>query len=559
MFNAGLIVREVQEIAQHFPEPNSPNAGHKWYDFVHDKEDDGYEPKCCNDNLTASGCCLWATHYCCNTSTDLCLAWGFNRSAADRSSTLVHEATHEDEGHIDDDDCPNGGSCDTYYGAYNANTMQINYLYDAAAAYLIETVNNVKQRKVNIFEASGKQMCSYVPLLEESDRDTLLADIKDRLDSNFESGSVFPNYVDAAGVDAVKGTPWDCANCKTSDYTFSPQTFGTNKACNEITNKLNISVNQANRAACSAFNAKVGTASGAAAYGQIKNELNSATVGKCKPCSTVDTNAYCAARKASAANVSELDPYGMLSSCGYSNESDCVRSYCQEKFQPSWASHAGDPTWDDPRGCLDAICGADPTCRKRFLNYGGDPYFYDPDACTETLLVCYEQKGLKIPGDPREGPVRGEIPECADKYQLCRMIEAVKRKVMGMLLVKKWIHPSDPVIRENPWEYSAEEVFRNRLTEVKARLDKNTLTQVQFEAEIEALMAHPESMAAAFSLEPGFFVQLFGHERFERLTGPSIRTAKPRVLSATDLDARGWVLLKEVEAMEQLQKSGIRK
>jgi hypothetical protein len=130
---------------------------------------------------------------------------------------------------------------------------------------------------------------------------------------------------------------------------------------------------------------------------------------------------------------------------------------------------------------------------------------------------------------------------------------------MGMLLVKKWIHPADPVTRENPWEYSAQEVFLNRLTEVKARLDKNTSSQIQFEGEIEALMAHPESMAAAFSLEPGFFVQLFGHQRFERLAGPSMRTTRPRVLNATDLDARGWVLLKEVEAIEQLQKSEMQK
>lgn len=42
--------------------------------------------------------------------------------------------------HIGDDECANGGSCDTVYGDYNANTMRINYLYDATAAYLIETV-----------------------------------------------------------------------------------------------------------------------------------------------------------------------------------------------------------------------------------------------------------------------------------------------------------------------------------------------------------------------------------------------------------------------------------
>lgn len=548
LYNAGFIVREVEKIAQHFPETNSPNAGHKWWDFVHDNEDDGYEPKCCNDNLDPDECCLWATHYCCNTSTDLCLLWAFNRGAADRSSTLVHEATHEDVGHISDDDCPNDGSCDPFYGGYYANTMQINYSYDAAAAYQIVTVNNKTRRQVVIFQVSGKQMCRYKPLLEEDERNILLADVKDRLDNNFKWGSVFANYANAAGIDAAKGTPWECANCKTSDYTFSPETFGDNKACNEITNKQNVAVNEAKRAACQLFNVKVGFASGAAAYGEIKDELDLATTGKCKPCSKGDTDAYCLAQQAIANHVDELDPYGMLSSCGYSYETGCLRSYCQAKFLRSWSTHANDPSWDDPRGCLDAVCGDDALCRKRFLTYGGDPKYYDPDTCTRALLECYESKGKKVAvttGGP--GPVEVEIPECTLKYDMCKLAEAIKRKVMGMLLVKKWILPGDPVIRQNPWEYSATEMLRSRLIVLRSRRDNKTLSESEFEREIEEVMAHRESMAVAFSLEPQVFVYLFGRDRLEGLVGPSIRVTAPRAPLFTDLDVGGRILLKQLQ------------
>ncbi|HEY7412028.1 MAG TPA: SHOCT domain-containing protein [Vicinamibacteria bacterium] len=551
LYNAGFIVREVQKIAPHFPENTSPNLGHTWWDFVHIHEDDGFEPRCCNDNLDPDECCLWATHYCCATSTDLCLGWGFWRGAADRSSTLVHEATHDDEGHIDDDACDNGGSCDTWYGAYNANTMQINYLYDAAAAYLVETVNNVKQRKVSIFQDSGKQMCGFIPLLEESERDTQLADVKNRLDSNFESGSVFPKYTDADDVDDAKDTPWECANCKTSDYTFSAQTYGDNKACNEITNKGNVNVNAGMRAACQAYNNKIATASGASAFGKIKADLYTATTGKCLGCSEQDTDAYCDTRKASATTVDDLDPQGMLSSCGYNYEDECLQEYCQEKFQASWASHAGDSGWDDPRGCLDAVCGNDATCRKLFLSYGGDPKYYAAGGCFGKLLACYDKHGFTIPG-AGANPSPTEIKECEDQFAFCEAMEAIRRKILGYRMVNKWVHPSDPVTqRVNPWEKSAQEVFLGQLRQLKARLDRGTLTQAQFEQRLDRLMARPESQAVAFALEPRIFVGLLGSAQLEKIAAPSKRAVQPLALRATDVGARGRLLMRELEVLKQ--------
>lgn len=549
LFNAGFIVREVQKIAPHFPENTSPNYGHKWWNFVNVKEDDGFEPRCCNDNL--DNCCLWATHYCCATSTDLCLAWAFQRGAADRSSTLVHEATHEDEGHIDDDDCANGGSCDTYYGAYNANTMQINYLYDAAAAYLLETVNNVKQRQVSIFSDSGKQMCGFIPLLTEAERDTLLSDVKDRLDSNFESGSVFVMYTDADAVDDAKDTPWECANCKTSDYTFSQQTYGDNKACNEITNKGNVNVNAGLRAACQAYNNKIATASGSSAFAAIKAELYTATTGKCLGCKEEDTDAFCASQKASAATVDDLDPHGMLSSCGYMYERDCLQEYCHEKFQSSWASHAGDANWDDPRGCLDAVCGNDATCRKRFLNYSGDPEYYDASGCFEGLIACYEKQGFTLPG-VGANPSPAEIPECEQQYKFCKAMEELKRKLMGYRMIRKWVHPSDPVTqRVNPWEISAQEALLGQLRQLKTGLDRGRLTQPQFEQRLQQLMAHTESQAVAFSLEPRLFASLFGTEAIARFADPARRSVQPQAVRPAELGAREKVLLNELEALKK--------
>lgn len=549
LFNAGFIVREVQKIAPHFPENTMPNFGHTWWDFVHAKEDDGFEPRCCNDNL--DDCCLWATHYCCATSTDLCLSWAFQRGAAHRSSTLVHEGTHEDVGHVSDDACGNGGSCDTWYGDYNANTMQINYLYDAAAAYLVETVNNVKQRKVGIFQDSGKQMCGFIPLLTEAERDSLLADAKNRLDNNFESGAVFAKYSDADNVDEAKDTPWECANCKNSDYAFSPPTYGDNKACNEITNQQNVNVNAGMRAACQTFNDNIATASGTAAFGKIKGDLSTATTGKCLGCSQGDTEAYCATQKASAATVDDLDPHGMLSSCGYTYEEECLQEYCHEKFQSSWTGHAGDPNWDDSRGCLDAVCGGDVVCRKRFLSYGGDPKYYEAGGCFGDLITCYEKHGFTLPG-AGANPSPTEIQECTSQHAFCEAMAALHRRILGYRLLKKWVHPADLVTQHvNPWEKSPQEVLQGHLRQLKARLDRGALTRAQFEQRLDRLMAHPESQAVAFSLEPGIFVGLFGSERLDKIADPAKRNVRPQALRATDLDARGRVLLKELEVLKR--------
>jgi hypothetical protein len=109
------------------------------------------------------------------------------------------------------------------------------------------------------------------------------------------------------------------------------------------------------------------------------------------------------------------------------------------------------------------------------------------------------------------------------------------------------------VSRVNPWEVSAEEAFRNRVTEMKKGLDKGTLKPEQFEQQFEALMSHDQSKAVAFSLEPEAYVGLFGKGKAqEAIVGKSIRSVKAMTLKSTDIDKRGTQLFKQFEGMKKL-------
>jgi hypothetical protein len=562
LFSAGFIVRQVQSLAPHFAKVRAPygspyNIGHLWWDFVKANEDDGYEPRCCNaknGSCGMGGGCLWATHYCCATSTDLCVAWGFIRGAADRSSTLVHEATHEDVGHIGDDECANGGSCDTYYGAYNANTMQINYLYDSVSVYRMSG----GKPQVSQFSQNGTNMCKFIPFLEDDERATNLADIKDRLDSNFQSGSVFPEYFDVASVDAAYGSPWECKKCNPQDYTFSSATFGTNKACNEITNHDNAGVNAANRATCQAFNGKISSAPSADEYAQI---YYSELYGKLKSCLYADpddVDGYCEERKDAANHVSQIDPKGFLASAGYMYEEECVAEFCEEKFQDSWTSHAADPNWDDPLGCLDLLCGNDADCRRRYLTYKGVPAMYDPDHCTEGLLECYESKGATLPvkgevsaQNPSQEP-DPELKPCHDAYDLCRVLEELKRKLAAYKLIEVWEAPGPgPVekLKANPWQNPAPEAFKQALLALQAKI-KSGMPEDRARHELDRLMSHPESMAALYHYDAQTFVDLFGKERFRGLVGPSIQRFQPQALNASKLGSRSKPVFQQLQKLQ---------
>jgi hypothetical protein len=130
-------------------------------------------------------------------------------------------------------------------------------------------------------------------------------------------------------------------------------------------------------------------------------------------------------------------------------------------------------------------------------------------------------------------------------------MEAMRRKILGYRMINKWVHPSDPVTqRVNPWEKSPQEVFLGQLRQLKAGLDRGTLTQAQFEQRLDRLMTHPESQAVAFSLEPRVFVGLFGTEKLEEIASPAQRSVKPLALRPTDLGVRGRTLLKELDVLK---------
>lgn len=547
LLNAAFNVTKVQEISRHFGENNAP-ARRLWWDFIKEREDDGYEPKCCNDEPG-----LNAAHFCCGYSTNLCVKWAYKIGAAVRSSTLVHEATHEDEGHVGDDECSNGGSCDTYYGAYNANTMQINYLYDAVSAYQIETVNNNPQRKVTRFTSGGAEMCAYIPLWTDSERGAGLDQVSYRLNNNFASGSVFPKYSDVDSIDDAYGASWTCANCDVGKYTFSLANLGKNKACNEIANKANAGVNAANRALCSAFNGKIAKAPGAAGYQTIANELYLGTKS-CLAYNPADLDGYCSAQQAKAKHVSELDPYGILADNGFEEELECAADYCRDRFDAAWSSHANEPTWDDPLGCLDLLCDDDTECRRRFLVYKADPKKYHPDKCTDMLLDCIEaspQTAQKNVPQWREGVspklrLDAVNASCQSTYQMCRATEELARRLAAMVLIERWGPPGpgpvedlrvDP--RVNPVDYA----FRQEVMQLGARL-KAGLGEAQFAVELEALMRHPEAMAATFDASPATFAALFGKQGFEATVGPQLARVTPSLAAAEKLPGAKALLTK---------------
>ncbi|MBK9753501.1 MAG: hypothetical protein IPO88_08345 [Nannocystis sp.] len=540
LLNAAFNVTKVQEISRHFGENNAP-ARRLWWDFVKEREGDGYEPKCCNDEPG-----LNAAHFCCGYSTNLCVKWAYKIGAAVRSSTLVHEATHEDEGHVGDDECMNGGSCDTHYGAYNANTMQINYLYDAVSAYQIETVNGNPQRKVTRFTSGATEMCAYIPLWNDAERGAGLDQISYRLNNNFASGSVFPKYSDVDSVDNAYGASWTCANCDVSKYTFSLANLGKNKACNEIANKANAGVNAANRALCSAFNGKIAKAPGAAGYQTLANELYLSTKS-CLLYNPADLDAYCSAQQAKAKTVSELDPYGILASNGFEEELECAADYCRDRFDLAWQSHSSEPTWDDPLGCLDMLCDDDTECRRRFLVYKADPKKYHPDHCNDVLLDCIEaspQTAQKTAPQWRGGmspALRQDAvnASCQSSYKLCRATEEMARRVAAMVLIERWGPPGPgPVedLRTNPRVNPVDQSFRREFMALAAR-QKAGLSDAQFTAELEALMRHPEAMAATFDASPATFAALFGQQDFTAIVGPQLARVSPSFAAAEQIPA----------------------
>ena len=559
LLNAAFNVTKVQEISRHFGENNAP-ARRLWWDFVKEREDDGYEPKCCNDEPG-----LNAAHFCCGYSTNLCVKWAYKIGAAVRSSTLIHEATHEDEGHVGDDECSNGGSCDTYYGAYNANTMQINYLYDAVSAYQIETVNGAPQRKVTRFNAGGAEMCAYIPLWNDAERGAGLDQISYRLNNNFASGSVFPKYADVDTVDTAYGASWTCASCDVGAYTFSLATLGKNKACNEIANKANAGVNAANRALCSGFNGKIAKAPGAAAYQTLANELYLAT----KPClgyNPADLDAYCSAQQAKAKTVSELDPNGILASNGFEEELNCAADYCQDRFDPAWQSHANEPTWDDPLGCLDMLCDDDTECRRRFLVYKADPRKYHPDHCTDVLLDCVEsspQAAQKEPQRWREGTspalrLDAVNASCQASYKLCRATEEMARRLAAMVLIERWGPPGPGPVedrRADPRINPVDQAFRQELLTLAAR-QKAGLGEAQFSAELEGLMRHPEAIAATFDASPATFAALFGQQGFAAIVGPQLARVAPSRAAVEALPAAKPLLQQLDQARASFVKLG---
>jgi hypothetical protein len=86
-----------------------------------------------------------------------------------------------------------------------------------------------------------------------------------------------------------------------------------------------------------------------------------------------------------------------------------------------------------------------------------------------------------------------------------------------------------------------------------ARL-KAGLGEAQFAVELEALMRHPEAMAATFDASPATFAALFGQQGFAAIVGPQLARVTPSLAAAEKLPGAKALLNKLDQSRANLNK-----
>lgn len=91
--------------------------------------------------------------------TELSYSFFYDVSAPERAGTLVHEARHANgKGHsADDDECPRGGSCDTHWEDWGANTYHVTWLWWFVATGVNTTpaLKDLARDKANYILSAG--------------------------------------------------------------------------------------------------------------------------------------------------------------------------------------------------------------------------------------------------------------------------------------------------------------------------------------------------------------------------------------------------------------------
>ena len=127
---------------------------------------DEWEPSCDEDANASNNVAVGADDF-----MDMQLPGAYRQNVLNRAGTIIHEATHGDVGHIDDDQCDADASCDHRYGQYDSGstfaggsqTMNINFLYDAASMYQTSIVGG-KLVRIPAISVEGGDRVTITPL-----------------------------------------------------------------------------------------------------------------------------------------------------------------------------------------------------------------------------------------------------------------------------------------------------------------------------------------------------------------------------------------------------------
>ncbi len=414
MINSAVILDMITE-AHNTTSINLAKFDWLW-DHVEPHSSSGYDTTCENKIATNDA-----------GSTSIHLGFWL-KSVAYRGAVLVHEAVHDWEGHIDDDECDNGGSCDDEFGNSNANTWTVIY-YDHAIDSYRRRPSSTELLAVNF----GNDVCGFAPLLSEFERSDVFWKSRDKLEGGFAKKPPESQWPITVGkrdsdpdwnfgginyeADHFFGARWGCTNvCNPVDYVWP----NGKKACNEQYQPGNAQVNQWNRDRCIAANQVV--AGGVTpAERQQAAQTFTATKKSCVPgYGDAYLQQYCSTLTSTSSTVPQLDSKWQLDDePGFDSEealADCERSFCDAKFSTAWkaTARAACYEWDDRIGCVDAVCGdlsalarAHGTssqeyfdavnCRRNYVEHNGDEhaYYTDPESvgpCRRQYISCVNSK-----------------------------------------------------------------------------------------------------------------------------------------------------------------------
>ncbi len=570
LFNAGHLIQEVTDHAMPYGfnrwlddedddlsgadiDGNNRFRGN-WWSFVINHEPDEWVPGCGNGGTLATNVTGIDDYI------ELHKVSAYRNTALDRSSTIVHETAHEDVGHLDDEDCSAGGSCDDRFGRYNAQTMQIDYLYDAATTYQTQLLGNASVRIATNYvdPDTGVRMCKYIPFFSDYERDNALSKANAKFDNNFQGSPLraLTKYDDAEAADLAKNPVWECDLCQVSQWSFDPDQC-VQTACNELLAYSNVGVNSDNWLQCLDYNVDVITGG----YSQ-EAIAQAAASHPYQACHVPQENAvrdFCDAEKASANHVNDIDSCGWLEGVYFPGFSKtiCIQEFCHEQFEADGG--VGWSTSGDPYGCLDAICAPDgescnddlpeAQCRQLFVAAHGHPAYY---AASCTADGCQRGRALCLADALAQNPAAWEYPQpvpqqCDLIYDICRLGEWASAQVfisLQDLVLKGRIIGTGPVEQTiNPGFF-----LEDMLLELQTRMYSGAGPD-EVQSLLSSIWMEPEMVMAMFQMAPGRFVALFGNEGFEELIGPAIHDVVPQPIAMSDLSPEGQQALMQLEEL----------